>query len=363
MEQYLAKRPQLKESTKNNHNRRYSQILEYLNTIENIENITTDLLSDEKYINLIKTFIETKNLPSRSAYVNTILFIVSPVKAQPEIHLIGTYNIWKKYFYEIDTLYRGNQIKQIKTEKQKKKWVDWEIILKLRNKLKKEFNKKKINGQLKFKYKKTEENLSERVKILELIQNNFFKYQYYLMLCLHTYIYPVRTEYSEMMICSWKYYKHLSNEEKNINHYLINDKRKTKTIIFGKDARKNKMKQSLNVDVPKELSLIINNFIDMRNILFKFTTKDNDTIPLFYKHSRLKNGEDLTYGMTPNLYSKNFINFMDRNLTKKVGVSLMRNIFTSYYRRGERPLEEKKRICEIMNHDPHTQELVYLKQD
>jgi len=124
MEAYLEKRPQLKQSTKNNHNRRYSQILEYLNTNENIENITTDLLSDEKYINLIKTFIETKNLPSRSAYINTILFIVSPVKAQPEIHLIGTYNIWKKYFYEIDTLYRGNQIMQIKTEKQKKKWVD-----------------------------------------------------------------------------------------------------------------------------------------------------------------------------------------------------------------------------------------------
>jgi len=363
METYLAKRPHLKEGTKKGHIRRYNQILEHLKKTEDIESIDVNLLNGEKYINLIKSFIETKNLPSKCSYINTLLFIISPIKAQPENNLIETYSIWKKIYYEIDALYRENQVKQIKTKNQKMKWVEWEVILKFRKNLNKNFRKKKINTKLKSKYKKNIDNINKKSEIIDLIQDNFFQYQYYLMLCLHSYIYPVRTEYSEMMVCSWDYYRDLNSEEKNINHYLINDKRKTKRIVFGKDARKNKMKKNLIIDVPKELCVIINTFIDMRNILFKFTIKDSDTIPLFYLHTRFKNGDHLEYGMTPNLYSKNFINFMDRNLGKKVGVSLMRSIFTSYYRRGEKSLQEKKEICEIMNHSPHTQEANYLKLD
>lgn len=365
MEQYLAKRPHLKEGTKKNHKRRYNDILKYLQETENIENISADILSEQKYINSIKIFIERKNLPSRCSYINTLLFIISPTKGQPENNLIETYDIWKKYFYEIDSLYRNNQVKQIKTEKQKDKWVEWETILKLRKNLDKYFRNKKINTKLKTKYIKNIDDINAKYEIITLITDNFFKYQYYLMLCMHSYIYPVRTEYSEMIVCSWKYYRNLTNEEKNINHYLINDKRKTKRIVFGKEARKNKMERNLFVDVPKELCIIINTFIDMRNILFNLTIKDGDTIPLFYKHTRFpnKSSDDLSYGMEPNLYSKNFINFMDRNLGKKVGVSLMRSIFTSYYRRGEKTIEEKKEICKIMNHSLHTQELIYLKQD
>lgn len=101
----------------------------------------------------------------------------------------------------------------------------------------------------------------------------------------------------------------------------------------------------------------------MRNILFKFTTKDSDTIPLFYKHTRFKNNDNLKSGLDPNLYSKNFISFMDRNLGKKIGVSLLRTIYTSYDRRGEKTLEDKKKTCLIMNHSPNTQELYYLKHD
>ena len=333
METYLAKRPHLKEGTKKGHIRRYNQILEHLKKTEDIESIDVNLLNGEKYINLIKSFIETKNLPSKCSYINTLLFIISPIKAQPENNLIETYSIWKKIYYEIDA-----------------------------KNLNKNFRKKKINTKLKSKYKKNIDNINKKSEIIDLIQDNFFQYQYYLMLCLHSYIYPVRTEYSEMMVCSWDYYRDLNDEEKNINHYLINDKRKTKRIVFGKDARKNKMKKNLII-VPKELCVIINTFIDMRNILFKFTIKDSDTIPLFYKHTRFKNGDNLKSGLDANLYSKNFINFMDRNLGKKVGVSLMRSIFTSYYRRGEKSLQEKKEICEIMNHSPHTQEANYLKLD
>ena len=362
MESYLAKRPHLKESTKNNHKRKYNQILKHLQETLDIEYINVELLNTDKYINLIKEFINKKNLPSRTAYINTLLLIISPIKAQPEPSLIETYDIWKQYYYELDSLYRNSQVKQIKTESQKERWVSWEIILKFRKNLKKKFKKNKINTKLKTKYKQNID-IDEKKKIIKLIQDNFFEYQYYLMLCLHTYICPVRTEYSEMTICSWKYYRSLTKYETDTNHYLINDKRKTKTIIFAKDGRKNKMKKNLIIEVPKELCIIINAFIDMRNLLFNFTIKDNDTIPLFYLHTKFKNGDDLNYGMTPNLYSKNFINFMNRNLKKKVGVSLMRNIFTSFYRRGEKSIQEKKDICEIMNHSPHTQELYYLKQD
>lgn len=364
MEAYLAKRPNLKESTKNNHKRKYNDLLKHLQETEDIDYINVELLNTDKYINLIKEFINRKNLPSRTAYINTLLLMISPIKAQPEPSLIETYDIWKDYYYELDALYRNNQVKQIKSESQKEKWVSWEVILKFRKNLNKKFRKNKINTKLKTKYKQNINDINKKEKIIKLIQNNFFEYQYYLMLCMHSYIYPVRTEYSEMIICSWKYYKGLTKYETDHNHYLINDKRKTKTIIFGKDGRKNKMKNNLVIEVPKELCIIINTFIDMRNVLFNFTIKDNDTIPLFYKNNNFKNGvETLENNITPNLYSKNFINFMNRNLKKKVGVSLMRNIFTSYYRRGEKSIEEKKEISEIMNHSPHTQELYYLKQD
>lgn len=366
MEQYLIQRPQLKDNTKKAHEKRYNDMLNYLKENNDIEKINVDVLNNKKYSDLIKQYIDAKSLPSRCPYISTIQLIISPIKAKPENKNIELYEIWKKYFYETDNQYRSKQASQIKTEKQKKKWLEWEIILKFRKNLEKELRiKKKINTKLKRKYIKNVDNIKQKADLLKLITDNFFQYQYYLMLCMHTYIYPVRTEYSEMVVCSWEYYRNLNHEETHINTYLINDKRKTKRIVFGKNARKNKMKENLIIDVPKKLCVIINTFIDMRNILFKFTVKDGDTIPLFYKHTRFptKSGNDLSYGMNAHLYSKNFISFMDRNLGKKVGVSLLRTIYTSYYRRGEKTLEEKKRICEIMNHSTNMQEMCYLKHD
>jgi len=364
MQAYLAKRPQLKDNTKKAHEKRYNDMLNFIKQTEDIEKIDIDIINNKKYSDLIKQYINAKSLPSRCPYISTIQLIISPVKAKPDSKNIELYEIWKKYFYETDNKYRFKQASQIKTEKQKKKWVDWEIILKFRKNLDRELRiKKKINTKLKPKYIKNNDNISEKVKIIKLIKDNFFQYQYYLMLCMHTYIEPVRTEYSEMIVCSWDYYRNLNHEETYINNYLINDKRKTKRIVFGKNARKNKMEKNLIIDVPKELCIIINTFIDMRNILHKLTIKDSDTVPLFYKYTKFKNNENLSYGMNAHLYSKNFIGFMDRNLGKKVGVSLLRTIYTSYYRRGEKTLEEKKRICEIMNHSTNMQEMCYLKHD
>ena len=365
MEAYLAKRPSLKEGTKKSHKKRYNDMLNYLKQTNNIEKIDIDIINNEIYSDLIKEYINTKSLPSRCPYISTIQFIISPIRGRPINKNINLYEYWKKYFYDTDNKYRSKQANQIKTDKQKKKWLEWEIILKFRKNLKKSFRKKKINILLKSKYKKNIDDINIKVDIIKLITDNFFQYQYYLMLCMHTYIEPVRTEYSEMIICSWDYYRNLNHEETYINTYLINNKRKTKRIVFGKNARKNKMKKNLIIELPKELCSIINTFIDMRNILFNFTIKNDDTIPLFYKHTRFPNkcGNDLSYGMEPNLYSKNFISFMDRNLGKKIGVSLLRTIYTSYDRRGEKSLEDKKKTCLIMNHSPNTQELYYLKHD
>lgn len=365
MEAYLAKRPSLKEGTKKSHKKRYNDMLNYLKQTNNIEKIDIDIINNEIYSDLIKEYINTKSLPSRCPYISTIQFIISPIRGRPINKNINLYEYWKKYFYDTDNKYRSKQANQIKTDKQKKKWLEWEIILKFRKNLKKSFRKKKINILLKSKYKKNIDDINIKVDIIKLITDNFFQFQYYLMLCMHTYIEPVRTEYSEMIICSWDYYRNLNHEETYINTYLINNKRKTKRIVFGKNARKNKMKKNLIIELPKELCSIINTFIDMRNILFNFTIKNDDTIPLFYKHTRFPNkcGNDLSYGMEPNLYSKNFISFMDRNLGKKIGVSLLRTIYTSYDRRGEKSLEDKKKTCLIMNHSPNTQELYYLKHD
>lgn len=361
MELYLAKRPYIKENTKKAHIKRYNNLLKFLQLYNNnLDGIFPYMLLQNKYIGLIMKYINSKNLPSRCCVVSTILIIISPQKARPELKVQNTYDFWKEIYFKIDNEYRGNKNKQLKTDKQKDKWVKWETILKLRKKLKTHFSKNKINLKLKNKYKKAD-NPDE---IKDLINKYFFEYQKYLILCLHTHLPPVRLEYGEMIVCNWTYYRGLSVDEKNNNIYLINVKRNTKVIIFGKLARKIKMKNNLIVDVPKKLCIVINCFIDMRNILMN--VKDDDTMPLLFKWQKLNSELEKTILeplMSRNAYSKNFIKFMKKKLNKKVGVSLLRSIYTSHYRKGEVPLEEKKRICKMMNHSLATQESVYLKQN
>jgi len=369
MELYLAKRPYIKEGTKKAHIKRYNDLLKYLQCFNNnLDGIFPYMLLQNKYIGLIMKYINSKNLPSRCCVVSTILIIISPQKNRPELKFQNTYDFWKETYFKIDNEYRGNKNKQLKTDKQKNKWVKWETILKLRKKLKTHFTKNKINLKLKNKYRNGDPLLNPE-DLDNLIDKYFFEYQKYLILCLHTHLPPVRLEYGEMIVCNWTYYRKLSVDEKNNNIYLINVKRNTKVIIFGKLARKIKMKDNLIVDVPKKLCVVINCFIDMRNILLwhlKPQPKDDDTMPLLFKWQKLNSELEKTILeplMSRNAYSKNFIKFMKKKLNKKVGVSLMRSIYTSYYRGGEVPLEEKKRICKMMNHSLATQESVYLKQD
>jgi len=347
MEKYFEFRPALKESTKKGHQRRFKKLCKNFECKE--EEFDADYILS-KNIKVMKEFINTISLPSRGSYITTIQFILSPISKNPEEKYKELWEKYRDYFDETELQYRSKD--QHKSEKQKANWVEWEEIISLRKKLEKKYNRNKITIRGIRNWSKAE---AEEI---------FIEYQHYVMLCLHTYIDPVRCEYGEMIVCSNKYYTRLIEDEKNYNVYLINDKRTDKCIYFGKFSRKVPMVANLRVpknnSLPIKLCKVINIFIDLRNKIYGYST-NNETHPFIHKKYR-KNAKSF-YLMSKNAYSKSFSTFFKKHLGKKIGASMLRNIHTSYYRRGEVPLKTKLEKCEIMNHSLNTQTKTYLKID
>jgi len=341
MEKYFEFRPTLKDSTKKGHLRRFKKFCNYFECKE--EEFDADYILN-KDIEIVKEFINKISLPSRGSYITTIQFILSPISKNPEEKYKDLWNKYKDYFDEIETKYRCKD--QHKSEKQKENWVEWEEIIALRKRLEKKYLRMglTIRGVKKLNY--------------EECKDIFFEYQYYLMLCLHTYIEPVRCEYGEMVVMKNKWFDCLKDDEKGRNVYLLNDMRTRKQIIFGKNSRKIPMKEHLVMDLPEKLCKVINIFMDLRNEIHGW--RSQDTHPLILKKTKKKNN---IYLMSKNGYSKNFGKFFKKHLNKKIGASMLRNIYTSYYRRGEIPLEEKLKTCKVMNHTLKVQTKTYLKID
>ena len=341
MEKYFPHRPNLKEGTKKGHVRRFKKFCEYFECKED-EFDADNILS--KDMEIIKEFINTISLPSRGSYISTIMFILSPISKSPTEKYKELWIKYRDYFDAVETQYRNKD--QHKSKKQKENWVEWEEIISLRNRLQKKYLRAGITIR--------------GIKKLSLVEKKdiFFEYQYYLMLCMHTYIEPVRCEYGEAIVIKNKWFDCLKDDEKERNVYLLNDMRSRKQIIFGKYSRKNPMKENLIIDLPEKLCKVINIFMDLRNEIYGW--RSTDTHPLIIKKSKKLNSR---YLMSKNGYSKNFGNFFKKHLNKKIGASMLRTIWTSYYRRGEVPLEEKLKICKIMNHSLNVQTKTYLKID
>jgi len=360
MNRYLVLRKGLKDKTINAHRSRYNKMVKFVKErnclLNEVHNVHFNII---EFNNLIKEFLLTINLPSRTSYISTIMCILAPISKEPKPNFRLFWEYWKDYYYIVEHDYRGKD--QTKSIKQRLHWMDWKDIIKLRNKLKKKFMGLELNNKIRNNYKNSE----DKKFYSNHLKKYLYEYQNYLMLNLHTYIPPVRTEYSQMIIISLKDFRNLSEQEKYNNVYLTNDLRTRKIIIFGKNSRKNVMQKELVIDVPRELCNVINTFIDMRNIifneLFNFNFKCNSMLPFLIKKIN-KNNKDIRM-MSENTYSHNVIYFFEKMTGKKIGVSLLRSIFVSHYRKNEVKKIKKQEICTIMNHSLETQENEYLKHD
>ena len=372
MNKYLAERPNLKESTKKAHTMKYYKFLNFikLNNLLigafkkqkkflKVESINQECFLNKKFNKLIKFYIENYvNLPSRGSYITTAMFILSPKVNQPTPMFNSLYDEWNAFGIKVKLDYIGKQHEQKKNKKQSDKWLEWKEIIKLRNKLKTHFKNEKINNNCLKDWNKLGGG-DDLEFFKKNIKNHFAKYQNYLILCLHTYIPPVRCEYANMMVIKSKFYDKLTTAEKDNGVYLLNDLKTRKVIIIGKKNRKVLKEKNTLIDVPKQLNKIINVFMDLKYIVYGTIASTNGVPLLLGKGGR---GKVVTL-MNKQLYSKNFIRMMFLFTNKKIGTTMMRSSFSTHFRKGEKSIIEKNKICEIMNHSPLMQETTYVKKD
>lgn len=350
----------LSDRTRNAHILKYNRIVNYLKE-NNIlfNNFHKIILLNPNVINCIKYFISLQSLASRDTYVSLLTTIIAPDKRNIDKNYIELKEQLTNYFYKLRIEYRGED-GQKKSKTQKDNWVSYNKLVGLNKTLTKVFKQFKLNRSLTSNYLKSK---SDHYK--NIIEKSFFDYAFYVALNIHL-KYPLRLEIGNCIICSSYDIKHLPQEEKDNNVYLVNSKKKTKKLYMGKNSRKNKMKKHFELELPVDLCNIINIYIMMRNILMNPTdptkTKDDAFLPLFFQSTK-KNKFALSSGLNKNNYSKMLSRNFVKHLNKNISATLIRQITVSEFRKGEKSEKEKKQLAILMNNSVENQTKHYLKFD
>lgn len=196
----------------------------------------------------------------------------------------------QRYYQELE--------KQKKTPAQDKNWVDFEVLVSIRKKLKKEHllypNKKEVQ-------------------------------QKYLVACLYTLLPPRRLEYASMTKISRANYK-TANKEKN---YIVGNK---KMFFHFGDYKTFKKYGVQRIRIPKEIAAIIRK-IQGENML---TTQKGKV-------------------MTKNYLTK-FIQKTFQDTGKKISATMLRHIYLSHTFKNDATLENKKLLARAMGHSTSQQD-------
>ena len=244
--------------------------------------------------------------------------------------------------------YRGED-GQKKSKTQKDNWVSYNKLVGLNKTLTKVFKQFKLNRSLTSNYLKSKSDF-----YIKMIKKSFFDYAFYVALNIHL-KYPLRKDI-----------RNLPTDESDNNVYLINSKKKNKTLYMGKNSRKNKMKKHFELELPVDLCNIINIYIMMRNILMNPTDptkiKHDAFLPLFFQSTK-KDKFALSSGLNKNNYSKMLSRNFVKHLNKNISATLIRQITVSHFRAGEKSEKEKKQLATEMMNSKGTAETVYNKID
>lgn len=356
----ILNQKKLSDRTRNAHILKYTRIVNYLKENNILFNsFHKIILLNPNVINCIKYFISLQSLASRDTYVSLLTTIIAPDKKNIDENYIQLKEDLTNYFYKLRTEYRGED-GQKKSKTQKDNWVSYDKLVELNKKLSKQFKLWKLNRSLTSNYLKRKSDF-----YIKMIKKSFFEYAFYVALNIHL-KYPLRLEIGDCIVCSWKDIRNLPTDELDNNVYLINSKKKNKTLYMGKNSRKNKMKKHFELELPVDLCNIINIYIMMRNILMNPTdpkkTKDDAFLPLFFQSTK-KNKFALSSGLNKNLYSKMLTRNFKKCLNKNISATLIRQITVSEFRKGEKSEKEKQELAILMNNSVENQTKHYLKFD
>jgi hypothetical protein len=216
--------------------------------------------------------------------------------------------------------------KNIKSEKQEKNWVDYNEIVDLYNKYKKEYNSLiKKNSVEDIRKSKIKKELVKDTVLLALYSGVYFP--------------PVRNDFNEMEIINQ------GEDMDNKKNYLVLMNNNTIKFIFNEfKTAKSKGSQEILI-------------------------KNKTLIDLLLKHIEIQDKDYLLINsqgnpLTANGLTKQLNNIFKREFNKSISSSLIRNIYISHiYNNKNLSTAEKKSLAEKMLHTKGIAEDVYNKID
>jgi|SRR5579872_938424 len=261
-----------------------------------------------KIIHDIEEFYNNKN--TLKSYFSRIIGFLKELKSGGDNVKMSVINEYEKVMLDYNQILNDEREKNIKSNKEASKWISWDKILKLRDKLGSKANTKE-------------------------------KFQDYLILSLFTMLPPSRNDYATFLFKN-KFSPKLLNENKN---YIVLDKPDNSEFIYNQ-FKTAKSHGSLQIVIPKKLY----------NILKEWFTKYNTERKYLLLNAR---GEPMTRKILSSRVTKIFKNNTGRDLN----VNTLRHIFISSFLNNKNiSYKQRKQIADLMMHSVNEQ-LLYTKFD
>ena len=281
----------------------------YITSLKKIHNYIDDgsdfdslKFLDSKKFKEVLEFLDTLKLPTRKNYIAAILVALSSEKS-PNDKLI------EKYRNHLDILaveYNKKIKSHEKSEKLEKNWVTMKELLDIVKRYKREI--KERNLLIKETFNK---------KDLDL-------YQKYLVGSLYTILPPLRNDYANMKVITFKEYENIEDKK---NNYLVIVSKSKKFFSFGA-YKTSEVYGIKTLDIPRNLNNIINKWLERNKTGFFLINTKNEPLS--------------ENGLTKFLY-KTF-----ENTGKKISSTIIRHVYLSDKYKNVN--EEKAKVASQMMH-------------
>jgi integrase len=296
----------------------YKRVVGKMNKLLNPnKNEDFDLMGAIMDYNKVVKVLSDMSYSTSQQMISTILLLLSPQQRKsPSPSMLPLYN---KY----NDLLKNEQVKHksvgnIKTEKEKKNWIDYNMIQ---------------NNYLKPYVRK-----SKKIDLSNPTSSDKDTVFKTLLLSLYMYLPPRRLEYSNVSIMLKKDYSKLPKETKNSNNYMVIQK---SPLFFSWGDVKSPTLEAVVVKIPKELKSVL-------NIYMKINSK--------------KSGDNLlTIGgksITSNRLTKELNKIF---APTKISASMLRKIYLTH-KYGDVKTGQGL-DAEMMNHSISVQQNEYVKDD
>ena len=216
---------------------------------------------------------------------------------------------------------------QLMSDRQKKNYIDWKDIVKLRGVLAKEAHLKKWF-------------------VKKLSKKEFMKLQRLIVLSLYTENSPIRLDFAEMRVIGEKEFKKLKKSNLNTNFFVL--QRGKYKFYFWKFKTAKFHDLPVVIGLSKKLVTILKKYANVLKRRFG----DEDLYLLYNSQGKPMNRNSLSKFLT-----STFVNAFD----KRISASMLRTIFLSHKYR-ETDILEREATAHDMLHSRRTAEMHYIKK-